>query len=512
VDTQITGDTYVEVRLFCNQTSTGAQVGIQQTDDPSSSNLQNQASVGLTLGTVTINSLGLFTGVITARYWRFVFQNGATAASSLQIVATTSANSVALVGQGQLPTLSNSIPVNISFATQVDGSGPYGVLGAGISAAPLATAGYAITGTNNITSGVRTPAIFKGGIVQANFGVIWVPQIARKVRLMRYKLELSEDVTISGGPLPVQFAWNWVLPTTTTATATSPVGVLPTFYHRVVVPASVLATSGVLWDSDWVDLGNGFINPNTSAATNLGSLQLGICVTQGTGATTPTFTIASNQWEATTIGFKSVASLGGARLRQAQAGIGVASAVSASLDTRAGNTLIVIVRSTNIAAGAPTITVTDTQLNSYTNLAQNTNATDSANGSTLQISYFINLPASLANTITATTSVHAATITQMWVLEVEGIAAVGATGQSAATGNTTAPSGGSYTPGEAGDYLVTAFATAASLAAQPVIATAGYTMRGTIFTASGSVCVADNFGNGVLATGGVNAMVIGTEE
>ena len=162
----------------------------------------------------------------------------------------------------------------------------------------------------------------------------------------------------------------------------------------------------------------------------------------------------------------------------------------------------------------PTITVTDTQGNTYTALAITTNASDSANGSSLQLFYVLGVPASLANTITATTTTHVATITQMWVLEVVGVVAIDATSRAATTGSSAAPASGSYSPTSVGDYLITVFASqcaGVALTAQPTIS-AGWTMRGTIFSASGAICIADNFGNGSLTAGCVNAIVIGTEE
>jgi hypothetical protein len=431
-------------------------------------------------------------------------------------------------GNGVL--VSNAVPVSLagSAVSETVGFAP-GMVSSNGTSTPLAVASMVAPGLPGVSGAStlayqRTPAVFESGLVQAGVGSIWAPQIGKKARVLKYILEVSEDATITSGPIPVQIDFTWALPNVSTVSGAGAYGAvgtfLPLFSHRFVAPATVLATSGNLYSSQWIDLGNGFISGLASTATNTGMLQIGLSVPQTTGAVTPTFTISgTEQWEAATIGFKSVANLGGARLRQSVYSTAAGAAVaSPALDIRAGNTIIVIVRTTNIAAGAPTITITDTQSNSYTNLAITTNASDSAHGGSLQISYFIKTAASLSNTITATGSVHAPTAMQMWVLEVSGITTVGGTGQAATTGNSASPSSGSYTPGEAGDYLVTAFATQSAgvaLTSQPTVAFgagAPPTMRGTVYTVVGALCVADNFGNATLSAGAVEANVCGTEE
>jgi hypothetical protein len=414
----------------------------------------------------------------------------------------------------------NAIPVSLGAGAVADGSGlTQGMVSGNGTNTALAVGLMVQTGQPAATAAtmayVRTPSIFQGGVVQSQIGAVWTPQISRKVRLMKYKLEVSEDATASA-LTAFNLGFTFTLPKITVATGINPYGIiLPTFSHRVVVPSAVLATSGQLWESDFVDLGNGIINGNTSTATNLGQLLLGINSPQPATGISPAFALsATEQWEAATIGFTTIGNLGTARLRQSASGIGTSTAATASLDIRAGSAILVAVRTTNISTGAPTITVADTQLNTYTALAITTNASDSANGSSLQLFYVLNAPASLANAITATGATHVPTAMQMWVLEVVGVVAIDATARAATTGDTNAPGSGSYSPTSVGDYLITVFASqcaGVALTAQPTIS-AGWTMRGTIFSAVGAICIADNFGNGSLTAGCVNAIVIGTEE
>lgn len=348
----------------------------------------------------------------------------------------------------------------------------------------------------------RTPTIFQGALVVAGVTTVWQPTLGKKTRLMRYKLELAEDATYASAVTPITLAWNWALPTTTGST----IPIQPCSQHRVVVPTTVLATSGVLWDSDWIDWGNGYLAGTASIA-----LQLGINTIQSKGALTPTFGLsASEQWEAGTIGFQTVGALGGAVLRQ-QTNSGT-SGVIAAASYLGGNTIIVVARVTSSATGTSVLSVTDTASNAYTSLGAITNASDSTYGSSLYLFYSIRNKGNATNVITVA-GTNSPTLIQAMALEYQGITAVGGTGISSATGSSNAPAGGSYTPAEFGDLIITACASQCAgtvLSAQPTIS--GYQMRGTIFLSTGALCVADNFGNGTLATGAVNAQVCGTEE
>jgi hypothetical protein len=384
-----------------------------------------------------------------------------------------------------------------------EGSTGSNFFGSGNTTNIVASGMYVASGANGTFGPQRTPAVFKGAFAQSGVTSVWYPTNTKKFRLMRYKLSLCEDVTYANAGTTIMMGFRQGLISTTGGT----LPVMPTFLHRKFIPQTFLSTSGVAWDSDWIDLGNGFI-----AGTASVPLQLGINITQTTAAVTPTFTIAANQWEAATMGFKTAFNLGGFRLRQQTSNsAAAASVVLPSISVLANNAIIVAVRTTNIAAGAPTIAVTDTQGNSYTALAITTNGSDSANGSSLQLFYTLTMTSgNTTNAITVTTTVHAATEVQAIALEYDSLTAVGTTGQSSATGNSTSPSSGSYTPGEVGDLIITAFATQATLASQPTIS--GFALAGSIFTAAGAIAIADNFGNGTLATGAVETTICGTEE
>jgi hypothetical protein len=404
-------------------------------------------------------------------------------------------------------TVTNAIPVSSIGGGAAEGDISYGeIVGNATTGIPAKANLLFTSGSNASTVFARTPAVLNGGYVQSGVATIWSPTIGKKVRLMRYRLSMSADTTIaSGSAVLLGFAQGLA------STTGGLIPIQPMFNHRVFVPSSAITGAALLWNSDWIDLGNGYLQGTASFP-----LQLGISVPQSTSAITPAFGLsASEQWEAATIGFKTTGNLGIADLRQqvnVVAAAGVASC--AAISTLTGNTIIVITRTTNITGGAPTCTVTDTAGNTYTNLALVTNASDSTHGSSLVISYCINAVGNAANVIHFAGTVNVPTEVMMIALEYQGITAIGGTGQTGTTGSSNAPGSGSYTPGEVGDLIITACASQCAgvvLTAQPTIA-AGYTMRGTIFTAAGALAVADNFGNGTLSAGCVEAQVIGTEE
>ena len=383
--------------------------------------------------------------------------------------------------------------------------------------AALAVAPTAVIGTvqNNSSVLLRTPAIFRGSVfggTSAGAQLVWTPQTGKKVRVMKYAIEAGEDCTITSGPLPVNlgFAFN---PGVATANGQGTANCFG-FADRFVLPGTLIATSFDGFVSGLVDLGNGV----QSTAANQ-ALYAGLNVPQSTSATDPTWTIASNQWEAITIGFKTTNSLGNFRLIQlvTQAAAGAATVTLPSVSTTPGSTVIIAVHTTNIAAGAPTITVNSNSAgDTYTPTTAQTNASDGANGSTLILLYTSNSIGNAANSIVLSFATHTPTEYTATYVEYAG-PGMGSGGIDAAavgtTGNTTAPASGNYTPNTAGDLIFAAFGTSASLAAIPVMATAGYFARGASFNATqGALGVADNFGNGALLAGAINIIAIGTEE
>ena len=505
-DSNADGALAVNVQVYPTQSL--SSLNLQQTDDTTTSGNEFATAIA-------VNGSSKIQGLVslTARYWRVVLINGATIqGAGFEITATAMSFIPSVVGSSGLPFTQESgnglMGVGIISGSGVaDNSQSYQVsgnttaIGGNISALGMAVT----TGSSANSAMLRTPAVFQGAICVGGVTTVWMPTVGKKARLMKYKLEAAEDVTYSTSATPIMLSWGWGL----SATSAGSIPIQPTGLHRFVAPSSVLATSGDLYNSNWVDMGNGYINGTASQP-----VQLGLTVPQSTAAITPTFGLStSEQWEATTQGFITVGGLGGAVLRQQWNTSSAGSpAAFASTSVLSGNTIIIVARVTNSASGTSVLSVSsETESNTYTVLAANSNASDGTHGSSLYIIYSINIKGG-ADTITLS-GTNSPTEIQAIALEYQGITAIGATGQSATTGSSSAPSSGSYTPGEAGDLIITVAATASNgivLSSQPTITT--YTMRGTIFTAAGAIAVADNWGNGSLAAGGVNAIVIGTEE
>jgi hypothetical protein len=425
----------------------------------------------------------------------------ATAAGTL-ILCNWTAITTAAVPPVINPSISNG-------AVSADGSGsPVGVFDQSVGNSILGVGSYLSQGASNTWVWQRTPTTFRGSQFNGTgANVIWQPPSTKKVRLMRYQIEVGEDATIVGGPLPINLAFSQQLGTVTAAKLSYPgFG----YTHRLVIPAAVLSSSFDGYISDWIDFGNGIITDTAGRA-----LIMGIQIPQTTGAiTSPAWTIASNQWEAATVGFKTNGNLGNFKLVQQNNGVAASSAIILSaVQSVTGNSYFVFFRTTNPVGGAPTVTVTDTALNTYTTGTLVTNATDSANGSSLGVAYCINATGTAANVVTVTTATNLSTQIEAIYIEYAGMGSGGIdAAQVGTTGNSTAPASGNYTPSTAGDLVFTFMATAASLASQPTVPTA-FVLRGALFNATqGALAVADNFGNGTFTTGQVNLICCGTEE
>jgi hypothetical protein len=358
----------------------------------------------------------------------------------------------------------------------------------------------------------RTPNIFRGGqFSAAGQNTIWTPRTGNKFRLMKYKIEVGEDATLSGGPSPINLAFTETIPSTA-ATGASIANInLQQYTHRLVVPASVLATSSNLYDSGLIDLGNGALANNANYP-----LAMGIMIPQSTSAVNPAWTIASNQWEAATVGFKTTGALGNFKIVQSVFNVtasSVASLAAAAINNTPGNAIFVFIRYTKVVGGAATITVTDTAGNTYTVTTQVANASDTANGAAICMAYCLNATGNSANVITVNFGTNNANGASMQAYEYAGLGSVGIdSAQVGTTGSSTTPASGNYTPGTAGDLIFSFYGTGANVAAVPTVGS-NFRQIGTQFAAtSGSLGVADNFGNGALTAGLINVMAIGTEE
>ena len=516
-DSQVSGTNFVSLNLYANGGSTTA-LSVQGCDDfaVAASYTQIATNGGATgSGNTPLNFM------VNRRYWRVLWQNSAASIVILTATEMSIAPYTNLVGQTGVSVgmSSSGSGLSISNFGSIAADGQSSAMlpanGGGNNALAVGI-GYinGPSGTGTF-AGVRTPAVFRGSqFNSAGQNIIWSPQTAKKFRLMKYKIEVGEDATIASGPLPVNLAFTQVLPSNVATGATIAGFNLPQFTHRFVAPNAVLATSGNLYDSGLVNLGNGAVGTAASYP-----LAMGIMVPQTTGAVNPSWTIASNQWEAATVGFKTNGNLGNFKLVQSATVVGVASVASIALPATAftqGNSIFVFIRYSKVVGGAATITVTDTAGNTYTVSAQTANATDGANGSAIAVAYCINVPASAslsANTITVNYGTNNAAASSVLMLEYAGLGSGGIDAALVGTsGNSTTPASGNYTPATAGDLLFSFFGTSATLASLPTVGSNFRLINGTFAATSGALGVADNFGNGALALGQVNVIAMGTEE
>ena len=509
-DTQGSGDTVCSLSIFNTAAITYT---IQGCDDPAIFAAASTFTIDAASTTVATSVRRSF--LIPTRYWRITFTNAASV-NVMNIIATVS-NAGMLYGANS----STYLPVTIGSGNAGDGVTVVGLQNNAGSLLPLEVANGFITSATASGSNyscARTPAIFKGGQggIAAGAFNIWQPQLTKKVRAMKYMIEVAEDATITSGPLPINIGFRFGLAQSLATTFAPTRSGIFDYTHRVVLPASALATSFDGYVSPWIDLGNGVVS---SVAGQ--SLFCGIQVPATTGAVTPTWTLATTgQWEAGCCAFTTLNGKGAFRLVNAyNLTAGVASAASTAVGNGRGNLVIVITRTTNIAAGTPTVTVSDTAVNSWTNLTAINNASDvgPTNGSSLQLTYCLSMAgtdANLgANIITSTSTVHAATVTSGIVLEYEQMGGtIDATAQSTATGNNTAPAAASFTPTSAGDLILSYMATGTSQATCPTLGSPFFAVQENGGTATPCIAIGDNWGNGALVAGLVDVIVCGTEE
>lgn len=521
-DTNQTGGTYISANVFLNSSlnSVNNAFQIQGTNNPGNSNSLTMlvGSVSAQVGSSTVFNLQ---APCPYRYWRVTLTNAATVTTVTEVTAVEfnipPGVSVTQSAVGKL--LVTTEVGDASTGGYFDGAQYVGMAmttNAGVDVPSVmpafVTSSVPGGGTQSTFTAARTPNIFRGGQLLTSAGgiQIWSPALTKKIRLMKYKIEVGEDATGGGSnpvPFSLGFAWGTATLAGVTQSYTSTVGYL----HRFVTPATTpLATSGNIYDSGWVDLGNGAISGGAGAG-----LFAGLQIPQSTSPVNPTWTIASNQWEAVTIGFKTTGAKGNFVLTSQD--FGGAAATSFTLGAKVlaqGDTVIIVVRTTNSVTGIPVISASDTALNTYIASAVTTNASDGGNGSSLVVLSCTNCIGNAANAITVSATNSPTQIEGIY-LQYAGNG-MGSGGVDAAlvgtTGNSAAPASGNYTPNTAGDLIITAFATSTQLAALPTIGS-NFFIRGVLYNANQkSIAVADNFGNGVLNAGAVNIIAVGTEE
>lgn len=517
-DSAVTGDTFVSAKSLSNVASAASGFVIQMSDDPTNAGLTQS----LAFGSTGANSIFTLNTVINSRYWRIVYTNGATIQASFELSVVSGPFGVGLLGQGQSQSAgfsNNLTPVNaIQNNVVADGSTSNGfVNNAGVVSAVQMVNGFL---TGNPSSGAnytaaRTPNIFKGGQGGSSAGAfsVWQPQLAKKARAMKYQIEIAEDAAITSGA-PVNIGFRFGLPRSLAATFVGARTMMFDYTHRVLIPSAAIATSFDGYVSGWIDLGNGVIGNDVAGR----SLFCGLMVPAPASPVTPAWTLATTgQWEAGCVAFTTAGNKGIFRLVQYSASSSAVATVSTgALGFGRGNLIVVIVRSTNIAAGAPTNTVLDNAGNTFTPLTIITNASDGANGSSLQLFYNVSMAGTDAllglDVITNTASVHVPSAQAIIVLEYENTGAIDASAQTTGTGNSTAPAAGAYTPTSVGDLILSYAATSTGQATCPQLNSPFFGVAEQGGTAAACLMVGDNWGNGALTAGLVNVVVVGTEE
>jgi hypothetical protein len=339
----------------------------------------------------------------------------------------------------------------------------------------------------------RTPAIFRSASGSSGLNTIWTPASAKKFRLMRYKIEAESDMHVTAA--------------TTVTLSLLDGGVGMGFQHLVYIPTTGGTALNGYWESDWIDLGNGYVS---AAANNI--MQLGISGPLSSTTQAPAFSQTSAQWEAGALLFKTSGATGavGGQCVQAQAATPVSATSVALAYTKgniAGNTLVVICAEKN---GTTTLTIADTSTNSWTAATAAVNGTD---GVTTRAFYCVNCKSSTAgaNTVTVT-GTAAASQMKMIILEYSNVSAFD-TGASTgdATGNNAAPTATSQTAAATSD-LVVAYASNGG-SSNTISAGTGYTARLSSSDTNSTLAVEDSLYQVPAGLAGAfNVIAIGTEE
>ena len=522
-DTNISGAQYVSITASSNSFGNASTLLLQESNiinDPFVANTYPATVSSFTTyagGNVINGTMAAFVqGPVRARYWRVVLNNATGGTNTfLRVVATESCvvplHSANMGGSVMSGMQMGADPGNVNNSSGVMGPGIFHANGQYYQGGTLGYVNYISTdGTALNVSIVRSPRIFRGGQFSGpGLNSIWIPAGGKKLRLMGYKVEVAEDATISGGPLPVNIVFRTYKAQTNASLTTANYQSFG-YSHRLVVPATVLATSGGLFDSGWVDLKNGMFALNAND-----SLIAGLQVPQSTAAVSPTFTFnPTNQWEAATVGFKTNGNTGQFRLVQAVYAANTIAATVLTLNstTVPGNSIFVFFRMSRASGGGtPTVTVGDSAGNAYTVTALTANASDGANGSLIGMAYCLNAPGA-ASTVTVTSSVNVALITGVTALEYSGAGAGIDAALVGATGSSTTPASGAYTPATVGDLIFTFCGTTANMSTPLPVANNNFIMVENGANSNGTLAVADNFSNGTLATGLVNVAAYGNEE
>jgi len=333
----------------------------------------------------------------------------------------------------------------------------------------------------------RTPSVFRSASGSAATNTIWTPATGKKFRLMRYKIEGTANLVITtAGVIPIYLQ-----------DGTTPIQGI-SLLHSIFLPSTAATTLAGAWDSDWIDLGNGYLS---STAAN--PLILAINGPLASTTVNAGFTQTSTPWESIQELFKTSQTAAAGPAAQL-----IQSAVATPVNTTtiakaypsanvAGNTLIVVVTANNNGA----ITIADTLTNSWTSSTAQTTSTTH----TTRVFYVVNCKSG-ANTVTAT-----ATSGQLKMLIFEYVGITSADSTSGTTGSSTTPAPGNATAAATSDFV---FSVAGNAGNALAIAAAGaFRLVASSSDAAGSLSAEDNLAqlpSGL--AGAFNVVCAGTEE
>lgn len=139
--------------------------------------------------------------------------------------------------------------------------------GAGTSSPMLMTTGvqYIANMATSKYDVVRGIAVFRAAAATASGSTaLWAPAAGKRFRLMRYRIDITDDATLAaGGRLTVSLLD----------------GAASTAQNLIAfVPAAALDTAGLLATTGWIDLGNGVLS---AAANNVLNINLSAALTAG---------------------------------------------------------------------------------------------------------------------------------------------------------------------------------------------------------------------------------------
>lgn len=263
------GTCYVTATEFSAQVGAANGLVIQECDDISGASIPvANLTRNATFSTTTAATLNRCYSVIKCRYWRIVYTNGATLQTTFELTSTAmnipwqmeESGYGSVRGQEkQIPFITPTTTVNEPFtqsaAVIVNQTG---------TGFPLASQTLvAISGVS--MQMLRTPSFFKQVSTAATGSTaLWTPTAGKKFRLMRYRICVTQLAKAAA-------AADLVINLLDAAAA---------FGQSTVVTIQTTAgtVGGLIMDSGWIDLGNGFLS---AAANNVLNLSLSFALTGG---------------------------------------------------------------------------------------------------------------------------------------------------------------------------------------------------------------------------------------